>query len=183
MKAFVRDRFLQAGYPVKPKPEKKPMSENQGGITLSKEQFQQMLEAIAHPRMNPLEEKKFAEEALKEKRRALLSVELGKAEAEKRYRQQVGCSHSRDPRSGNGVARGSGEWTTGGQRHGDDTITLACLRCGTQWTWKATPQEREYCDNAGLLGFPPPPVERCTNKADFLPPAAPSQEKLESLSV
>lgn len=182
MKQSIKDRLIQGGYTFKPKPEKKPMPENQG-ITLTQDQFQQLLDAIGSPKMNPLEQKKYDEEAKKDKRRAMLAVELGKAEAESRYRKQVGCSHSRDPRTGNAVARGMGEWTTGGQCHGDDTITLSCLRCGTQWTWKGSPQEREYANNAGLLGFAPPPIDRCINKADFMPPEAPSQEKIESLSA
>lgn len=157
------------------------MPEN--GVTLTQEQFAQLLEAIGSPKMNPLEQKKYDEEAKKEKRRTMLSVELGKVEAEARYRRQAGCSHSRDPRTGAPVVRGSGEWTTGGQCHGDDTITLSCLRCGTQWTWKGSPQEREYANQAGLLGFAPPPVERCINKADFAPPPAPTQEKLDSISA
>ena len=178
MKQSVRNRLLEGGYTFTDK--KETMADN---ITLTKDQFQQLVDAIGHPKMNPLEQKKFDEEEKREKRRALLSVELGKAEAESRYRKQTGCSHSRDPRTGNAVPRGMGEWTTGGQPHGDDTITLSCLRCGTQWTWKASPQEREYANNAGLLGFAPPPIDRCLNKADFMPPVAPSQEKIDSLSA
>ena len=149
------------------------------GITLSKEQFQDLLAAISNPKMNPLEQKKFEEEEKKEKRRALLAVELGTAEAQSRYRKAMGCSHSRDGRTGNAVPRGTGEWTTGGQVHGNDTITLSCLRCGTRWTWAATPQEREYANNAGLLGFTPPPIERCINKDDFNPPQVVNQKKIE----
>jgi hypothetical protein len=155
----------------------------QNNITMSKEQFQELLTALANPRMNPLEQKKYDEEAKRDKRRAALAIELGRSEAENRWRRQNSCSHSRDSRTGQAVTRGSGEWTTGGQVHGDDTISLGCLRCGTVWHWKGSPQERDYALNAGLLGFAPPPVERCLNKEDFAPPVAPSQETMDKLSA
>ena len=183
MKQSIKDRLIQGGYTFKPKPEKKPMADNQQGITLTQEQFQSLIEAIGSPKMNPLEQKKYDEEAKKEKRRAMLAIELGKTEAESRYRKQMGCSHSRDSRTGNAVPRGTGEWTTGGQLHSNDTASLSCLRCGTSWIFPTTAQEREYINNAGMLGMSPPPVDRCINKEDFMPPAAPTAEKMESLSA
>ncbi len=161
---------------------------------LSKEDIRNLLtEAMAAavnlPRaMNPMEKKQYEEEIKREKRRAILSVELGKAEAEKRYRQQTGCTHSRlstaaGARAGQPAPRGQGEWTTGGQVHGYDTIGLVCLRCSTSWQFKATPQEIEFANQVGLLGFAPPPIERCINKADFEKPVAPDPAKLEKVAV
>lgn len=157
--------------------------EEQKGINLSEEQFRQLLDAFGQPRMNPLEQKRFDEEMKRDKRRALLAAEIGGIEAMSRYNRQRNCSHCRDPRTGNPCARGQGEWRTGGQIHGDDTATMMCLYCGTTWRWATTAQEREYINNAGMLGMAPPPIERCINKEHFMPPQVITAEKKEELSA
>lgn len=114
----------------------------------------------ATQKLNPLDERKYNEEINREKRRAMFAVELAKAEEQTRLNRINGCSHSRDSRLGNAVAKGTGEWTTGGQMHGNDTATLTCLRCGFGWHFSTTPQEREYFREQGMLGMAPPPMDR-----------------------
>lgn len=157
-------------------------------INLTHEQLQKLLaEAMgaavtAARKMNPLEQKAYDEELRKDRRRALLSVELGKIESEKRWRQQASCTHSRDKSTGDAVAKGTGQWTTGGQRHGHDRLSVICLRCGTAWIFKASPNELEYAEQHGLLGYAPPPVERCLNKEDFQKPVFPDESKLQRVA-
>jgi hypothetical protein len=147
------------------------MAENkpQTTVSLSYEQLQELLQSViaSASKLNPLEQKKMDEELERDRRRAVLAVELGRAEEEARWRRQNSCSHSRHASTGAGVTRGTGIWTTCGQTHGDDSISLICMRCATLWHFKATPEEREYANNAGLLGFEPPAIERCLNKNDF----------------
>src|SRR5438552_1230445 len=129
-------------------------------VELSPDQLQQLLvKAVAAgvaeaTKMNPLEEKRYKEELEREERRNKLAVELGKAEEEALRKKRDACSHSRD-KEGNGVSRGQGIWTTQGQIHGNECITLICMRCATTWTWKGTMAERDAANNSahGLLGW------------------------------
>ena len=136
-------------------------------VELSPDQLQQLLtKAVAAgvaeaTKMNPLEEKRYLEELEREERRNKLAVELGKAEEEALRKKRDACTHSRD-KEGNAVSRGSGIWTTQGQVHGNERITLLCMRCATTWTWKATADEREAVSNSahGLMGWAPPAEDR-----------------------
>ena len=81
-------------------------------------------------------------------------------------------------KAGQMAPRGQGEWMTSGQTCGDEgMILLLCVRCKTEWKFKGTRQELDYVVNSehGLLGFEPPPIERCVNKDEFLkkPPLKP----------
>lgn len=154
-----------------------PMSRDDLQSALMKliEMNTKLTEALANPRINPMEQKKYEEELKKEKRRALLAVELGRAEAQARWNKQNGCSHCRYPAgsgklAGHACPRGQGEWCTGGQVHGDDTASLICTRCGTLWRFQASPQEREYIRETGGTGMVPPPIDRCLNREDFAAP-------------
>ena len=137
---------------------------------LSYEQMQELLLKVVEAANKPnwLEQRKIDEETSRIRRRELLAVELGRAEEESRWRRQNSCTHSRHAQTGEGVPRGTGVWTTSGQVNSDDSISLICMRCATHWLFQASHQEREYAHNAGLLGFPPPPIARCLNKADFV---------------
>lgn len=140
-------------------------------MEISDDRLAKILEAAirAAKAPNPLEQKAIDEAIEKDKRRTLLSIELGKAEEESRWRKQNSCSHSRDEKTGLGVARGKGQWTTGGQLHSSNrTASLHCLRCGTAWIWPVTFQEWEHYEQQGMLGMAPPPIEKCLNKDDFV---------------
>jgi hypothetical protein len=139
-------------------------------ISLTPSQLKDIIETAvkAASAPNALEQKRLDEEIEKDKRRSRLSVELAKVEEESRWRRQHSCTHSANEKTGESVAKGTGKWTTGGQIHGDDAATLICQRCAMTWRFKPTPQEREYILNGpGLLGFAPPPFERCLNRDDF----------------
>lgn len=146
------------------------MSEN---VSFTKEQFQEFLHAISQNKLNPLEQKKLEEELRKDRRKLRRSIEEGYSAELKRWAQQNGCTHSRWPaghrNAGESAPRGQGEWTTGGQVSGN-VISLLCLRCQTTWKFEGTQQEVEYANNSasGLMCFPPPPVERCLNKDQFI---------------
>ena len=136
-------------------------------INMTKEQLQEILAAAISgaKQMNPLEQKKYNEELEKERRRARMMVTLGKAEEEARRNRELGCSHTRYPAThgklaGHPAPRGQGEWCTGGQIHGYGLIGITCLRCGSHWMFRASQQELAYANDAGLMGFPPPPTER-----------------------
>lgn len=136
-------------------------------ITLTKDQFQQILDALQTPRMNPLEEKRLKDELERAKRLEQVQIESARTEMLKRENKKNGCSHTRYPMSagkkaGHAAPRGQGEWTTSGQPHADDTATMICERCGYTWRWKTTPQERDYFMNndGGMLGMAPPEESR-----------------------
>lgn len=139
-------------------------------VTMTFDQVQDLLRTVLAEanKPNALEQKRLDEELAKDKRRAALAVELGRAEEEARWRRQNSCTHSRHATTGESVPKGTGVWTTCGQTHGDDSISLICMRCATLWHFQATANERDYANNAGLLGFMPPPLERCLNRADFV---------------
>lgn len=147
------------------------MADNKPGqmLSLTYEQLQELLKTVVAEanKPNALEAKQLAQELEKDRRRQQLSVELGRAEEEARWRRQNSCTHCRHQTTGESVQKGTGVWTTCGQSHGDDSISLICMRCATLWHFKGTANEREYANNAGLLGFQPPPIERCLNKDDF----------------
>lgn len=137
-------------------------------IALTAAQLENILRAATAP--NALEQKKLDEEMEREKRRARLSVELARVEEEARWRRQNSCSHSCNEKTGASVAKGTGRWITGGQVHGDGNASLICQRCATIWRFKPTPEELDYINNSegGLMGYAPPPIERCINRDDFV---------------
>jgi hypothetical protein len=152
---------------MKQKVKENTMPEN-NGIYFSPEQLQDfmakaMAAAVAEARkMTPMEERKYNEEVQREKRRLLMSVELAKAEEQIQRNKRLGCSHKCDPRTGLAVGRDrqDGEWTTGGQLHGNDLATLVCIRCAWTWRWVTNPNERDYINNVGMLHMSPPDQER-----------------------
>ncbi len=143
---------------------------NPNGVYISHEQLQKLMTAAIAAGRAPgvLEQQEIEKKVGMEKRRAALGLELGYAEESRRYNQQNNCSHSRDKASGQEVAKGSGAWMTSGQVLSDGNLFLLCLRCQTSWRWVGTHAEMDYASNAGLLGYPPPDIQRCINKQDFL---------------
>ena len=161
-------------------------------IKMTREALQELMGKVLQAglgemkKMNPLEEKKYNEELAKDKRRAQMVVALGRAEEEAMKQKRGRCSHSRWPagtgkRSGESCPTGQGEWCTGGQKHGDMTVSIICQRCATEWRFKATPGEIDYGDNEGFLGFAPPPPERCVSPCNdcsqFFTPAEMKEHK------
>ena len=154
------------------------MSEKE--ISLTPSQLQDIIKSAvtsaikANSAMNPLEQKKFDEQMEIERRKTQAAIELARIDEESRWRKQNSCSHSCHDKTGESVARGTGRWTTSGQMHGDGTCTLICVRCATAWHYQPTRDESEYILNGpGLLGYAPPPLERCLNKNDFATRPAP----------
>jgi len=137
-------------------------------INISKADLQQLLEAVvkAGNAPNAFEQKAVEEQLQREHRRNLLAVELGKVEEARMQARKNGCTHCRLPMAagkngGNAAPKGQGEWCTSGQLLSDgDTACLICVRCSWRWHWKVNNQEREYINNQGLYGAPPPPAER-----------------------
>jgi hypothetical protein len=133
-------------------------------LSISKEDLKELLSAVMSEsrKMNPLDQKKYDEEIEKERRKAILVKQLGEDEERQINQRRNGCSHCVDEKTGQPVTRGSGIWCTQGQVHGNDVISLVCMRCSTVWYWKGTPQERAYAIDAehGLLHFPPPAADR-----------------------
>jgi len=137
-------------------------------INISKADLQQLLEAVvkAGNAPNAFEQKAIDEQLQREHRRNLLAIELAKVEEQRLQARKNGCTHSRlsmaaGKNGGNPAPRGEGEWTTGGQLSGNgDEAMLVCLRCSWVWKWRVTNQEREFINNQGLCGAPPPPAER-----------------------
>ena len=124
-----------------------------------------MLEGMvkAQTTMNPMEQEKYEEEVLRKKRKALFARQLGTIEAEAAQRKKNACSHSRDKQTGEPVAKGQGEWTTGGQPHGQGrniTLGLICTRCQTEWNWIPNDAELERANNQGMMGMQPPSEDR-----------------------
>jgi len=147
------------------------ISEN--AVGMSREELKEILVAVinASKEKSPLEKKAALKELERERRSQIMHISQGYAEEMSRWNHQHGCSHSRDKTTGDPVPKGTGVWTTGGQYHsGPDgmTATLVCLRCSTNWKFRITEQEREYIENRGMMGMQPPPIERCTNKEEFL---------------
>lgn len=153
------------------------MAENKQISGLTYEQLQELLTTVlaSANKLNPLEEKQLKEEIQREERRKMLSIELGRAEEEARWRRQNSCTHCADSKTGEPVARGTGISTTSGQLHGDGSISLICMRCATHWHFMPTRDEFEYANNAGLLHFRPPAIERCLNRQDFIQRPAPKE--------
>lgn len=138
-------------------------------VTLTPNQIKEIIAAAieASHKPDPLREREIQESLEREKRRALLQVELGKAEEETNRRKKFGCTHSRKPQNagkyaGYAAAKGEGEWTTGGQFLGEDEdiACLICTRCSYTWQFRPTSQERQFLRNDGFLGFAPPSAER-----------------------
>ena len=144
---------------------------NNNSMNITHEQLQEILRtAIAEAtKPNWLEQKKMDEEMERDRRRTILAVELGRAQEEKLWREQNLCTHCRNEKTGEAVKRGTGVWCTSGQAHTNDVASLICQRCATLWQFKVTPEEREYIINGpGLMGFAPPPIDRCLNKENFV---------------
>lgn len=132
-------------------------------IELTPEKLQELMLAVIKQtqQLNPIEQKKLDEELRKEHRRSLLAVELGRAEDERIRRLRDGCSHMRDPRTGDSVPRGSafGEWTTSGQAYQNGLASLICMRCSSIWLFKPSPENYNGILQNGLLKQPPPPED------------------------
>jgi len=165
MREEIRKALEASGF-VPAKEEVKKMAEPQG-VNLSFEQLKELISsAVAEShKMNPLQQKEYDDKIKAEKRKAMMVVELGKAEEQAMNLKKHGCSHSRHGMgagklAGHACAKGTGEWTTGGQVHGDGTATMVCTRCSYTWHWQPTSQEREYIDNSGMLGMAPPVESR-----------------------
>lgn len=152
------------------------MADKEKDYNLSATDLQRIIESAVKAAVAPnaLEAKQMQEALERDRRRTLLAVELGRVEEEARWRRQNSCTHSADAKTGEPVTKGTGRWTTSGQVHGDDSASLICQRCSTLWKFVPTREEREFILNGpGLLGYAPPPIERCINKDDFMmrPPA------------
>jgi hypothetical protein len=163
MREEIRKMLGEAGF-TPAREEVKKMDTPQG---LTMEQVLEIVKTFAaeSKKMNPIEQKKYDDEIKAEERRKMMMVELGKAEEQAMINRKNGCSHSRHSMSagklgGHSCAKGAGEWTTGGQIHSDGTATMVCTRCSWTWHWQPTAREREYIDNAGMLGMAPPSEER-----------------------
>jgi hypothetical protein len=132
-------------------------------ISISKEALRELLIEVAGQarRMTPLEERRYKEELEAEQRRARMICELGQAEEIALKLKRSSCTHKRSKDEGLSVPKGdaSGVWTTQAQLHGNDTVSLICMRCSTVWSWRADARLREYFNNAEhqMLGFAPPP--------------------------
>lgn len=151
-------------------------------ISITPSQLEKILESAvsagvkAATALNPLEQKEYDQQMEQERRRALHAVELARIDEETRWRKQNSCSHSCNDKTGESVPRGTGRWTTSGQLHGDGTATLICQRCATAWHFQPTRDETEYTINGpGLMGYAPPPIDRCINKDEFAVRPAPRQ--------
>jgi hypothetical protein len=131
-------------------------------LNITKDDLKVLLEAAvkAAKAPNAREERELEEDIQREKRRTLLMTELARVEDERQKRLKNACSHSRDPRTGNAVAKGSGTWCTSGQLVGLETAVMICQRCNFAWTFRPTASEREYILNQGMLGMAPPSEDR-----------------------
>jgi len=140
-------------------------------VGITKEQLQEILIKVigAAKAMNPIEEEEYKKKLELKQRRDLMMIELGKIEEMREKAKRDGCTHCRWPaggkQAGMSAPKGQGEWCTAGQIHGSNTIVLLCQRCGWTWIFKGSEAELDYAANAGLLGFPPPPEERCLQTA------------------
>lgn len=134
-------------------------------ITLTKEGLQELLKAVLseNNKLNPIEQKQLEEQMQKEHRRSMLVVELGKQEEEKERRQKLGCSHRRDPETGDSVSKDSpiGQWTTGGQAYQNGLASIICTRCSTTWLFKPSPDYYAIILQNGLMRVAPPPAHQC----------------------
>lgn len=139
----------------------------QNAITMTPEQLQELLktaigEAVAQAtRLNPIEERKLAEELAKERRRNMMMIQLGKIEEEAARNRRDGCSHMRDAKTGDSVPRSwpTGEWTTSGQAYQNGTAVIICQRCSSTWLFKPDPNYYSAIIQNGLLKAQPPPEE------------------------
>jgi len=134
------------------------------GITLTYEQLQDLMRTFGESasKLNPLEQRKLDDEMARERRKAMMMVELGKAEEQARLQKQNGCSHMRDFRTGDSVASGAanGEWTTGGQAYQNGTAAIICTRCSKVALFRPSPDYYNIIIQNGLLKQPFPPDEQ-----------------------
>lgn len=139
---------------------------SQGNVTMTQEQFNQLLEALgSSKKMNPLEEIQYQQQVEAQKR-AQLMREGVQAEEQSQQRRKASCTHSRYPmsagaRGGLPCPKGQGEWTTGGQTLNNRHIVLICTRCARTWKWEATPEQLQAANDGGLLGIAPPSEDIC----------------------
>lgn len=128
---------------------------------MSPEDLQALLRtAIAEAvKLNPIEQRKLDEELAREKRKSMMMVQLGKIEEEAARAKRENCSHMRDAKTGDSVARNApnGEWTTGGQAYQDGTAMVICVRCSSTWLFRPSPEYYNVILQNGLRGAPPPP--------------------------
>lgn len=143
------------------------MKQEMNSITMSPEDLQNLLkaaigEAVAQAtRLNPMEERKLAEELAKERRRNQMMIQLGKIEEEAARNKREGCSHMRDAKTGDSVPRNwpTGEWTTSGQAYQNGTAVIICQRCSSTWLFKPDPNYYSAIIQNGLLKAAPPPED------------------------
>ncbi len=133
------------------------------GFYLTPEQLQELLKtAIGEAtKLNPIEQRKLDEELARERRKNAMMLQLGKIEEEAAKRKREGCSHMRDAKTGDGVARNhpTGEWCTGGQAYQDGTALIICQRCSSTWLFRPEPGYYNVILQNGLLKAAPPPEE------------------------
>lgn len=133
------------------------------------EQVQQLIKTavetavLSANKMNPIEQKKFDEEAERDRRRSQMMIQLGKIEEEATRRRKEGCTHMRytmsaGRRAGEMAPRNAAnaEWMTGGQAYQNGTASIICLRCQTVWLFRPTPEYYSAIQQNGLLGEAPP---------------------------
>lgn len=136
------------------------------------EQVQQLIKSavesavLAANKMNPIEQRKFDEEAERDRKRTEMMIQLGKIEEEAARRRKEGCTHmtytmSAGKKAGEmaPVGAANSEWKTGGQAYQNGLASLVCLRCQTVWLFKPTPEYYSAIMQNGLLGEAPPPPQ------------------------
>lgn len=137
-------------------------------VNMSPEQLQQILEAVVSrvTRLNPLEQKKYDEDLAKERRRDMLAVQLGKAEAEAQKNKRDNCSHQRYPatagkNAGELAPKGTAgaEWCTRGQAYQNGLALIFCTRCHSDWWFQPTQAYYTEILQNGIYGVKPPSDE------------------------
>jgi hypothetical protein len=139
-------------------------------VEMSPEQLQKILEAVVSKvqALNPLDQRKYDEILRKERRRDDFALTLGAIEKEKNDNIRRSCSHLRYPAtagklSGHVAPVGypGAEWRTGGQAYQNGLAMMLCLRCGTQWWFRPTPEYYTVLLQNGLDNTAPPPDDHC----------------------
>lgn len=139
-------------------------------VTMSPEQLQTILEAVLSKvqQLNPLEQKKYDEEVAKQRRRDLLAVQLGKAEAQAQRNKRNNCSHMRfsataGKHAGMLAPKGTpgAEWCTGGQAYQNGLVMIFCSRCHSDWWFQPTQDFYTFIIQNGVDGMAPPPDDQC----------------------
>lgn len=139
-------------------------------VEMNAEQLQKILEAVLDKakQLNPLDQRKYDEILRKEKRRDDFALSLGEIERAKNENLARNCSHMRYPAtagklSGHVAPKGypGAEWRTGGQMYQNGLAMMLCLRCGTSWWFRPTPEYASYLMQNGLDSTAPPEDKDC----------------------